>query len=206
MRRVFAPLTAAALLVGCWTQAGALAYAVGPGALPGRCAPPLPARLARPALGGRPRPARRDRADRGLPRAADAAGLRRVHRRPAYPDPFLPDEARRWADTRRYFAAGTPRADRLAVLRAYHVGWVLQWPSDGGLDPRDSALRPSRATRTGAAAAGDFAAGHRTADHPPRVTPCGPGGLPDRASPRPGSGPGHGPSGAPGPPRCPAGR
>ncbi|MFF0753543.1 hypothetical protein [Streptomyces sp. NPDC004267] len=60
---------------------------------------------------------------------------------PGYPDFFLPDERRRVADTERYFAPGTPRAERLAVLRRYHVRWVLQRPSRGGLPAGDPALR-----------------------------------------------------------------
>ncbi|MGW5425417.1 hypothetical protein [Streptomyces sp. NPDC003943] len=60
---------------------------------------------------------------------------------PGYPDFFLPDEKRRVADAERYFAPGTPRAERLAVLRRYHVRWVLQRPSRGGLPAGDPALR-----------------------------------------------------------------
>ncbi|MFI8522719.1 hypothetical protein ACIGEZ_33740 [Streptomyces sp. NPDC085481] len=58
-----------------------------------------------------------------------------------YPDFFLPDEKQRITDTERYFAPGTPREERLAILRKYHVKWVLQWGPEGGLSGKDPALR-----------------------------------------------------------------
>ncbi|MGW0469067.1 hypothetical protein ACWDX6_27990 [Streptomyces sp. NPDC003027] len=58
-----------------------------------------------------------------------------------YPDFFLPDEERRLADTERYFAAGTPREERIAILRRYRVTWILTGRGDHGLSGRDPALR-----------------------------------------------------------------
>ncbi|WP_232542704.1 hypothetical protein [Streptomyces sp. QHH-9511] len=60
---------------------------------------------------------------------------------PGYPDFFLPDEDQRVADTARYFEAGTPREERLALLHKYDVTWVLQRPDEGGLPADDPALR-----------------------------------------------------------------
>lgn len=50
-------------------------------------------------------------------------------------------EERRLADTGRYFAAGTPRDERLAILRKYHVTWILTGRGDHGLSGGDPALR-----------------------------------------------------------------
>jgi alpha-1,6-mannosyltransferase len=57
-----------------------------------------------------------------------AYGLRLVV--PPRPDPFLPDEAQRWADRRIMAGWDGPaptevQADRLGLLRRYHVRWVL---------------------------------------------------------------------------------
>jgi hypothetical protein len=57
-----------------------------------------------------------------------AYGLRLVV--PPRPDPFLADEAQRWADRRRMAGWDRPAstavlAERLRLLRRYHVRWVL---------------------------------------------------------------------------------
>jgi hypothetical protein len=57
-----------------------------------------------------------------------AYGLRLIV--PPRPDPFLPDEAQRWADRRTMAGWDGPapaevQADRLSLLRRYHVRWVL---------------------------------------------------------------------------------
>jgi alpha-1,6-mannosyltransferase len=44
---------------------------------------------------------------------------------PGYPDFFLPDEGRRVADVRRYFAVGTGEGVRRGIVRAYGVRWVV---------------------------------------------------------------------------------
>ncbi|MGW5861400.1 hypothetical protein ACWFRJ_04380 [Streptomyces sp. NPDC055239] len=142
VRRVLAPLTAAGLLVGCWGQAGSLGYVLRPAAIP--------------------------RAVRAAPRQAawsDYSWIKPyvrygdviltddyfpLHQAPAYgtytvasgyPDFFLPDGARLAQDTKRYFARMTSRTERLALLREYHVHWVIQYPTGGGLSPQDPAVQ-----------------------------------------------------------------
>jgi hypothetical protein len=60
---------------------------------------------------------------------------------PGYPDFFLPDQQQRLDAVERYFAAGTPRAERLGILHRYGVRWIVQRPRDGGLPARDPGLR-----------------------------------------------------------------
>ncbi|MBT2443612.1 hypothetical protein J7E93_26655 [Streptomyces sp. ISL-36] len=60
---------------------------------------------------------------------------------PGYPDFFLPDEDQRLDDTARYFAADTPRRERIELLHKYDVTWVLQKADEGGLPADDPALR-----------------------------------------------------------------
>src|SRR5204862_7696062 len=45
---------------------------------------------------------------------------------PAWPDPFLPDEALRHADLARLLDPATPAVTRRTLLDHYHVRWVLQ--------------------------------------------------------------------------------
>ncbi|MGW1891510.1 hypothetical protein ACWCP6_14820 [Streptomyces sp. NPDC002004] len=142
VRGAFAAVTGAALLIGCWAQAGASAYVLPSGSLPW----PLSTAPVQPAWPGfdwamhsvRPGQTVLTEDFRAL-RMLPGYGAYTVA--PAYPDAFLPDQARRTADTARYFAPGTPRAERLAVLRRYHVAWIVQWRSDGGLPPGDPAVR-----------------------------------------------------------------
>ncbi|MGW1054327.1 hypothetical protein [Streptomyces sp. NPDC002521] len=114
----------AALAVGAWTQAGTLGYVTGKGALPSVVA----AKYQEPWVGyhwitpwvkygdvvmARTFPARQ------IP----AYGAYTVA--PGYPDVFLPDAGRRDAAVTRYFAAGTPAAERAGILRKYGVRWVV---------------------------------------------------------------------------------
>ncbi|GHF73451.1 hypothetical protein GCM10010218_63300 [Streptomyces mashuensis] len=135
-------VTAVALLAGAWTQAGVLSYVVHREALP----PPL--RQARaPALwpGFRWAAARVPKGQTVMTddyvalRALPAYGPYTVA--PAYPDLFLPDEARRREATRRYYAPDTTRAERLAILEEYGARWVLQKSGRPGLPADDPALR-----------------------------------------------------------------
>ncbi|WP_231905133.1 hypothetical protein [Streptantibioticus cattleyicolor] len=141
-RWIFAPVTAAALLVGCWAQAGSLSYVLRGDAIP-------------PVIKHAPRQGLWDdyawvtryvsygdvvMTEAFLPkRQIPAYGPYTVAS--GYPDFFLPDQGQRLKDVHRYFAAKTPRAQRLALLRKYDVRWVVQYASDGGLDPHDPALR-----------------------------------------------------------------
>ncbi|WP_425347912.1 hypothetical protein [Streptomyces roseochromogenus] len=114
----------AALAVGAWTQAGTLGYVTGKGALPSVVA----AKYRPPWVGyhwitpwvkyGDVVMARTDPA-----RQIPAYGAYTVA--PGYPDVFLPDAARREAAVERYFAAGTPAAERAGILREYGVRWVV---------------------------------------------------------------------------------
>ena len=56
-------------------------------------------------------------------RTVPAFGARTVA--PAWPDPFLPDEARRWADVAALWNPATDPATRAELLARYHVRWVL---------------------------------------------------------------------------------
>ncbi|MEV6671642.1 hypothetical protein [Streptomyces sp. NPDC051162] len=142
LRAALVPLTAAALLAGAWTQAGALSYVLRPAALP----PPL-RRVHTIALWPR-----FDWAARAMPwdatvmtdnyyalRTIPAYGPYTVT--PAYPDVFLRDERHRRDATRRYFSPDASRAERLGILREFGARWVLQRDGGPGLPPDDPALR-----------------------------------------------------------------
>ncbi|CAL9436885.1 hypothetical protein SUDANB58_02167 [Streptomyces sp. enrichment culture] len=124
VRAGWACLLAGALAVGAWAQAGTLGYVVARDALPGAVA----AKCRQPWAGyhwitpwvrygdvvmARTFPSRQ------IP----AYGAYTVA--PGYPDFFLPDEERRAAAVRRYFAAGTPGGERREIAREYGVRWVV---------------------------------------------------------------------------------
>ncbi|MFF5976603.1 hypothetical protein ACFY7C_34375 [Streptomyces sp. NPDC012769] len=141
LRAAFGVVLAAALAVGLWAQRDALTFVIRADALPAAVAEDAwkvwepPSWTTRYTAYG-------DVVLTGDRRAAvtlPAYGAYTVAT--GYPDFFLPDEDRRDADTERYFAAGTPREERLAILRRYDVTWVLQRPSRGGLPAGDPALR-----------------------------------------------------------------
>ncbi|WP_353947071.1 hypothetical protein ABII15_15580 [Streptomyces sp. HUAS MG91] len=129
----------AALLLGAWTQSGTLGYVLPRSALPS----PVADRYREPWGGyhwitpwvgygdvvlAKTFPARQ------IP----AYGPYTVA--PGYPDFFLDDERAREDAVATYFAAGTPRRDRLGVLRRYDVRWVVAYRGDGGLPAGDPAL------------------------------------------------------------------
>ncbi|MFE7274020.1 hypothetical protein [Streptomyces sp. NPDC057623] len=131
-RAVWAGVLAGALAVGAWTQAGALGYVVPRASLPGVVA----AKYRAPWAGyhwvtpwvkygdvvmARTFPARQ------IP----AYGAYTVA--PGYPDFFLPDEGRRVADVRRYFAVGAPEGVRRSIVRAYGVRWVVDRGAEAGV-------------------------------------------------------------------------
>jgi hypothetical protein len=60
-------------------------------------------------------------------RSVGAYGLYTVA--PAWPDPFLPDEAQRRADLLVMLRGSTDPATRAALLRRYHVRWILAMPN-----------------------------------------------------------------------------
>ncbi|MEU6661073.1 hypothetical protein [Streptomyces sp. NPDC046821] len=140
LRTVFAAVLGAALLVGAWTQSGTLGYVVPTSKLP----QPLADRYTPPWAGYtwlKPWVSYGDvvLAKEFPARQIPAYGPYTVA--PGYPDFFLPDETARYGAVDTYFAAGTHRAGRLAVLRRYDVKWVVGYRSDGGLAPGDPALR-----------------------------------------------------------------
>ncbi|MGI5375872.1 hypothetical protein ACQEV2_16790 [Streptomyces sp. CA-251387] len=135
-RGVGAGALAGALAVGAWTQVGTVGYVVPRGVLPGVVAEKYRA----PWVGyhwvtpwvkygdvvmARTFPARQ------IP----AYGAYTVA--PGYPDFFLPDEGRREAAVRRYFAEGTSGGVRRGIVEAYRVRWVV----DRGAVRRDAGLR-----------------------------------------------------------------
>ncbi|MFE2809480.1 hypothetical protein ACFXGG_03385 [Streptomyces nigra] len=124
LRTAGAVLLTGALLTGAWTQTGTLGYVVPRTALPDVVAQ----RYREPWTGyhwltpwvrygdvvmARTLPARQ------IP----AYGPYTVA--PGYPDFFLPDEDRRAAAVRTYFAPGTPPEVRQGIVRAYGVRWVV---------------------------------------------------------------------------------
>ncbi|WP_316753972.1 hypothetical protein [Streptomyces herbicida] len=136
VRAGWAVTLAAALAVGAWTQVGTVGYVVPKGALPGAVA----AKYRAPWVGYRWITPWVKYGDvvmaRTFPaRQIPAYGPYTVA--PGYPDVFLPDEGRRTAAVRRYFAAGTPRSERQGIAREYGVRWVV----DTGNAPRDAGLR-----------------------------------------------------------------
>lgn len=124
LRTAGAVLLTGALLTGAWTQTGTLGYVVPRTALPDAVAD----RYREPWTGyhwltpwvrygdvvmARTLPARQ------IP----AYGPYTVA--PGYPDFFLPDEDRRAAAVRTYFAPGTSPEVRQGIVRAYGVRWVV---------------------------------------------------------------------------------
>lgn len=127
-----------ALVVGAWTQVGTVGYVVKRGDLPEAVAE----KYRRPWEGyhwmtpwvkyGDVVMARAGRPARQIP----AYGAYTVA--PGYPDFFLPDEGRREAAVRRYFAEGTSGRQRGEILREYGVRWVVD---TGGAVGRGAGLR-----------------------------------------------------------------
>ncbi len=142
VRRVLVPLTAVGLLVGCWAQAGSLQYVLRPTAIPpvARSAPAQKAwtyyTWITPYVRYGDVIMTKDYAP--LHQAPAYGGYTVA---PGYPDFFLPDQNRRTADTLRYFAPGTSRVERLALLREYDARWIIQRRHSGGLSLTDPALR-----------------------------------------------------------------
>ncbi|MFF4542645.1 hypothetical protein ACFY1J_00110 [Streptomyces sp. NPDC001406] len=136
VRTGWAGVLAAALAVGAWTQVGTVGYVVPKSALPGVVA----AEYRAPWAGYRWITPWVKYGDvvmaRTFPaRQIPAYGPYTVA--PGYPDVFLPDEGRRTAAVRRYFAAGTPQSQRQQIAREYGVRWVV----DTGNALRDAGLR-----------------------------------------------------------------
>jgi len=150
VRRVLAPLTTVGLVIGCWAQAGSLGYVLRPAAIP----PPLSYAPTQPLWTDyawvRPYLHRGDvvmTAGYFAQRQVPAYGAYTVA--PAYPDFFLPDEQQRTVDTLGYFGRGTTRDQRLALLREYHVRWIIQRLHSGGLSRLDPAVREVAIAPTG---------------------------------------------------------
>ncbi|MGW6910415.1 hypothetical protein [Streptomyces sp. NPDC054940] len=135
-RGVGAGVLGGALVVGVWTQVGTLGYVVPRAVLPEVVA----VKYRAPWVGyhwvtpwvkygdvvmARTFPARQ------IP----AYGAYTVA--PGYPDFFLPDEGRREAAVRRYFAVGTSGGVRRGIVEAYRVRWVV----DRGVVRRDAGVR-----------------------------------------------------------------
>ncbi|MDC0773468.1 hypothetical protein [Streptomyces sp. HD] len=133
-RGVWAGVLGAALVVGAWTQVGAVGYVVPRGVLPGAVAAkyrvPWPGyQWVTPwvkygdVVMARTMPARQ------IP----AYGAYTVA--PGYPDVFLSDAGRREAAVRRYFGVGASGSVRRGIAEAYGVRWVV----DRGVGTRRAA-------------------------------------------------------------------
>lgn len=123
-RGVWVGVLGGALVLGTWAQVGTVGYVVPRGVLPGVVA----GKYRAPWVGYHwvtPWVKYGDvvMARRGPARQIPAYGAYTVA--PGYPDFFLPDEGRRAADVRRYFAVGTGEGVRRGIVRAYGVRWVV---------------------------------------------------------------------------------
>ncbi|WMX47335.1 hypothetical protein RGF97_24380 [Streptomyces roseicoloratus] len=139
-RAAFGTLLAAALAVGAWGQKGALGLVVREDAMPSAVARDT-VRIKVPYEWITPYTEYGDVLMTTEWTAQKVPGYGVYTVVAGYPDFFLPDEEQRRIDTARYFARETPREERLAILRKYHVEWVLQWRDEGGLSGKDPALR-----------------------------------------------------------------
>ncbi|WP_373308881.1 hypothetical protein [Streptomyces minutiscleroticus] len=124
VRRTFGVLLVPALLAGFCAQSGALGYVIRPQALPA----PLADHYRKPWTGYHwttPWVRYGDvvMAERFPARQIPAYGPYTVA--PGYPDFFLPDEDRREAAVRGFYAAGTSAGERARTLRRYGVRWVV---------------------------------------------------------------------------------
>ncbi|MCQ4080452.1 hypothetical protein NGB36_07520 [Streptomyces sp. RB6PN25] len=140
-RAILGTVAGAALLMGCWAQAGTLSYVLPTKSLPVIGKAPTQKTWGSFAWVTKHVPYG------GVVMTEDYFPLRQL---PAYgpytvesgyPDFFLKDTAQRAKDTKAYFSPTTTREERLALLHAYHVGWVLQTAHDGGLSEHDPALQ-----------------------------------------------------------------
>ena len=128
LARVWRPATVLACLAGLAIQAGNLLYLAPPGALTPAVREAAHMYVAWPDYSWLNRYVRPGEVvlapeDYYASRTVPAFGARTVA--PAWPDPFLPDEARRWADVAALWNPATDPATRAALLARYHVRWVL---------------------------------------------------------------------------------
>ncbi|MEV6026260.1 hypothetical protein [Streptomyces sp. NPDC052036] len=140
LRTAGAWVLAAALAIGAWTQVQTVGYVVGRSALPAAVA----AKYRTPWVGYHwitPWVRYGDVVMVPMYPARQIPAYGAYTVAPGYPDFFLPDEAKREAAVRTYFAKGSSRSARLGVLRSYGVRWVVQRPKDGGLPSGDGALK-----------------------------------------------------------------
>lgn len=123
-RVAWACVLGAALVVGAWTQAGTLGYVFGRGRLPEAVA----AKYRDPWVGYKWITPWVRYGDVVLARTAAARQIPAYGPytvAPGYPDFFLPDEDRRAAAVRSYFAPGTALGVRRDIEKSYGVRWVV---------------------------------------------------------------------------------
>ncbi|MGW4510660.1 hypothetical protein ACWEO4_01430 [Streptomyces sp. NPDC004393] len=140
LRTVGAWVLTAALAIGAWTQVQTVGYVVGRSALPAAVAD----KYQTPWVGYHwitPWVRYGDVVMVPIYPARQIPAYGAYTVAPGYPDFFLPDEAKREAAVRTYFAKGSSRGARLDVLRSYGVRWVVQRPKDGGLPSGDASLK-----------------------------------------------------------------
>jgi hypothetical protein len=78
-------------------------------------------------------------------RTVSAHGIRTIA--PIWPDPFLPDTARRQQDQATMVDPATDPATRAALLKLYRVRWVLESPGKWTPDDRDPVATGPRGQR-----------------------------------------------------------
>ncbi|MFF4652905.1 hypothetical protein [Streptomyces sp. NPDC001380] len=131
VRRVLTPLVACGLLAGLWVQCGTVSYTVTGSSSLTRDTPVPHLDILSGYTWTTPYVRRGD--------VVMTDSYHAQRRLPAYggyvvfclfPDPFLKDWSVRRDDTVRFFSASASRAQREAILRKYHVSWVIAAQGD----------------------------------------------------------------------------
>ncbi|MER6121165.1 hypothetical protein ABT173_00375 [Streptomyces sp. NPDC001795] len=139
-RNAFLTIASAALLIGCWAQAGTLGYVFVGDALPQAVQEKTwPTRQGYDWMTPWVKPGDTVMATFAASTMIPAYGAYTVA--PGFEDVFLPDEQERYTTVARFFSPDATRNEQLAALHRYHAKWLLRGVGDGGLPDNDPALR-----------------------------------------------------------------